>query len=109
MFLEGTRAYEITNSPYMNEMKGIEKQPFFLHFTWDFFNAIMHKLFSLTVMFSLLGAVHKLYCHGRGEEGRPKDNLLHRPYLIKKENKVGIKKFQFWDDMVYGWPLTKDI
>ena len=56
MFLEGTRAYEITNSPYMNEIKGIEKQPIiFLHFTWDFFNAIMHNLFSLTAMFSLLG------------------------------------------------------
>ena len=66
MFFEGTRAYEITNSPYMNEIKGIEKQPFFLHFTWDFFNAIMHNLFSLTALFSLLGAVHKLCRLGRG-------------------------------------------
>ena len=30
------------------------------------------------------GAVHKL-CHlGRGEGGSPKDNLVNRPYLIKK-------------------------
>ena len=85
MFLEGTRAYETTNSPYMNEMKVIEKQPIsFLHFTWDFFNAIMHNLFSLTVLFSLLGAVHKICCIGRGEGVSPKDNLLHRSYLIKK-------------------------
>ena len=65
MFLEGTRAYEITNPPYMNEIKGIEKQPFFA-FHLSFFNAIMHKLFSLTVMFSLLGAAHKLCRLGRG-------------------------------------------
>ena len=66
MFLEGTRAYEITNSPHMNEIKGIEKQPFFCISLEVFFNAIMHKLFSLTVMFSLLGAVHKLCRLGRG-------------------------------------------
>ena len=29
MFFEGTRAYEITNSPYMNEIKGTQKQHFF--------------------------------------------------------------------------------
>ena len=37
-----------------------------------------------------LGAVHKL-CHlGRVEEGgSPKDDLLHRPYLIKKTTRGG--------------------
>jgi hypothetical protein len=55
MFLEGTRAYEITNSPYMNKIKELEKQPIFFAFHLGFFNAIMHNLFSLTVMFSLLG------------------------------------------------------
>ena len=79
MFLEGTRAYETTNSPY-------------------FFNAIMHNLFSLTVLFSLLGAVHKICCIGRGEGVSPKDNLLHRSYLIKKTTR-GSKI-----DIVYGRP-----
>ena len=30
------------------------------------------------------GVVHKLYRLNRGEEDSPKDDLLHRPYLIKK-------------------------
>ena len=47
MFLEGTRAYEITNSPYMNEMKGIEKQPFFFAFHLRFFQCNNAQAFQL--------------------------------------------------------------
>ena len=42
-----------------------------------------------------------------GEGGSPKDDLLHRPYLIKKTTRgvEGVKNRQFWDDIVYGWSL----
>ena len=36
-----------------------------------------------------LGAVHKLCLLDRGEEGSPKDDLLYRPYLIKKTTRGG--------------------
>ena len=38
----------------------------------------------------LLGAAHKLCRLGRGGEGgSPKDNLVNRPYLIKKKRRQG--------------------
>ena len=40
-----------------------------------------------------LGAVHKLCRLGRGVGVSPKDDLLHRPYLIKKTTKGGGAKF----------------
>ena len=46
MFLEGTRAYEITNSPYMNEIKEVEKQPFF-SFHLSFFQCNNAQAFQL--------------------------------------------------------------
>ena len=55
-----------------------------------------------------VGAVHKLCRLGKdgGEGGSPKDDLLHRPLLIKKTT-MGeeLKNCQFWDDIVYGRPL----
>ena len=36
------------------------------------------------VRISFLEAVHKLCRLGRGDGGSPKDDLLQRPYLIKK-------------------------
>ena len=51
------------------------------------------------------GAVHKL-CHlGREEGGRPKDDLLHRPYLIKKRGRgskiAAFETTQFMDGPLY--------
>ena len=37
--------------------------------------------------------------------GLSKDDLLNRPYLIKKPIKGGGAIPGFWDDIVYGWPL----
>ena len=37
----------------------------------------------------MLGAVHKLCRLGRERGGSPKDDLLHRPYLMKKTTRVG--------------------
>ena len=36
------------------------------------------------VLINGLGAVHKLCRLGRGKGGSPKDDLVNRPYLIKK-------------------------
>ena len=41
-----------------------------------------------------LGAVHKLRRLGRGEEGSPKGDLLHRPYFNKKGGE-GVKNCGF--------------
>ena len=44
-------------------------------------------------------------------EGAQKTFYYYRPYLInKKDNKGGgVKNCQFWDDIVYGWPLSGGI
>ena len=57
-----------------------------------------------------LEVVHKLCCLGGGMGGSPKDDLLHRPNLIKKMagggwRGEGGKNSRFWDDIVYGCPL----
>ena len=39
-----------------------------------------------------------------GEGGSPKDDLLHRPYLIKKASGEWVRNRPFWDDIVYGRP-----
>ena len=47
----------------------------------------------------LKGAIHKLCRLGRGRGvTSPKDDLLHRPYLIKN--------CWFWDNIVYGRPFS---
>ena len=38
----------------------------------------------------------------RGEGGSPKNDLLHRLYLIKKATSEGVKNHRFLDDIVYG-------
>ena len=49
----------------------------------------------------LLGNIDKL-CR----RGSLKDNLLHRPYLIKRQQGwEGVKNHWFWDDIFHGWPL----
>ena len=45
----------------------------------------------------MLGVVHKLCRLVRGEGGSPKDDLLHRPYIIKKTTRRRRSKIADFD------------
>ena len=48
------------------------------------FSAKWKRNLGRNLVAALIGAVHKLCRLGRGEGGSPKDDLVHRPYFIKK-------------------------
>ena len=54
--------------------------------------------FFVSFYLAQLGAVHKLCQLGRGESGSPKDDLLHRPYLMKKTMGRGqkLRRHSLW-------------
>ena len=62
---------------------------------------IYPPLSSLLLHFTFINYVFSV----GGEGGSPKDDLLNR--LDKKDDKMGrVKNRKFWNDMVYGRPLS---
>ena len=90
---------------YSNIKRSILETEFFFSLLLEWAYTVNNKNMVLLYRIVQVGAVHKL-CHlGRGEGGCPKDDLLNRPYLIKKPTRgEGVKNRRFWDDIVYGRP-----
>ena len=81
----------------MNGVMGVKKACF----DWSEVSMKLES-YCAPIIFFQLRNLRKLCRLGSREGGSPKDDLLNRPYLIKKTTRgEGVKNHQFGDDIFY--------